>query len=367
MATFTAFDGAQMARALRLAAQGRYSAHPNPMVGCVLVRDGEIVGEGYHAVTGGPHAEINALAAAGDARGTTAYVTLEPCAHHGRTPPCTDALIEAGVTEVIFAMEDPDSSVDGSGGERLAAAGVGVRSGLMRRQAEALNRGFSSRVQRGRPFVRLKAAASLDGATAMRSGESQWITGEAARADVQRPRAESSAGLTGNGTVLTDDPSLNVRHPALDTEDLQPIRAVFDSSLRTPPSSKLLTLPGVAVLYCQDDTRRADLEATGADVVVSQSGDGRVDIAGALSDLAGRGANLALVEAGPALSGSFLAGGFVDELVIYQAPHIMGSETRRMFDTPGWLELDERVVLDIVDVRRIGGDLRITARPQQEV
>jgi len=357
-------DADYMARALRLARRGLYTAHPNPRVGCVLVRDGRVVGEGWHRKTGEAHAELNALGAAGEAaRGSTAYVTLEPCSHHGKTPPCVDALIGAGVRAVVAAMDDPNPKVDGSGLARLREAGLEVRSGLMAAQAAALNEGFVMRVSRGRPFVRLKLAASLDGRTAMSSGESRWISGEASRADVQRLRAAAGAVLTGAGTVTADDPRLTVRDATLDTGGRQPLRAVLDSQLRTSPSARMLAEPGETVIYCVADDGRAALEAAGAGVVRLAAQAGRPDPAAALADLASRGVNDVLVECGPALAGSLLDAGLVDELVIYLAPHIMGSETRGMVTTPGWLGLDQRLELAIRDVRRTGRDLRITARP----
>jgi diaminohydroxyphosphoribosylaminopyrimidine deaminase/5-amino-6-(5-phosphoribosylamino)uracil reductase len=349
MAEFSAADSAFMARALRLAARGIYTAHPNPMVGCVVVRDGKIVGEGWHEVAGEAHAEINALRAAGaGARGATAYLTLEPCSHEGKTPPCAPALIEAGIGEVVIAMEDPFPAVSGNGRAALEAAGIPVRSGLM--------------VQRGLPFVRLKVASSLDGATAMTSGESQWITGPEARADVQRLRARSGAILTGIGTVIADDPALNVRLEGLDTRGRQPIRAVLDSRLRMPVSAGMLAMPGMTVVYCTDDAARQPLLDTGAHVVRVEHAEGVLNVRQALSDLADREVNDLLVEAGPAVLGHLLSQRLVDELVIYQAPHIMGSETRPMFATPEWTQLADRRTLDITDLRRIGRDIRITAR-----
>jgi diaminohydroxyphosphoribosylaminopyrimidine deaminase/5-amino-6-(5-phosphoribosylamino)uracil reductase len=331
MAEFSAADSAFMARALRLAARGIYTAHPNPMVGCVVVRDGKIVGEGWHEVAGEAHAEINALRAAGaGARGATAYLTLEPCSHEGKTPPCAPALIEAGIGEVVIAMEDPFPAVSGNGRAALEAAGIPVRSGLMKEAAETLNAGFLSRVQRGLPFVRLKVASSLDGATAMTSGESQWITG---------PELEG-----------------------LDTRGRQPIRAVLDSRLRMPVSAGMLAMPGMTVVYCTDDAARQPLLDTGAHVVRVEHAEGVLNVRQALSDLADREVNDLLVEAGPAVLGHLLSQRLVDELVIYQAPHIMGSETRPMFATPEWTQLADRRTLDITDLRRIGRDIRITAR-----
>ena len=350
-----------MARALRLAERGRYSAHPNPMVGCVLVRDGDIVGEGWHEAAGEAHAEVNALRDAGEAaRGATAYVTLEPCSHDGKTPPCAPALIDAGIADAVIAMQDPFPAVSGSGVAALEQAGITVRSGLMRAAAEELNAGFLSRVHRGRPFVRLKVGTSLDGAIAMKSGESQWITGPEARADVQRMRARSGAILTGIGTVLADDPALTVRDENIDTRGRQPLRAVVDTRLRMPLSASMLDMPGTTLIYCVDDENQAPLPS--ADVVkVSASGE-QADLSVVLDDLGQREINDVLVEAGPTLSGAMLADRLVDELVIYQAPHIMGSETLPMFSTPSWSTLGDRLDLDIIESRTIGRDLRITAR-----
>jgi len=363
MSAFSAAESAYMARALRLAARGQYTAHPNPMVGCVLVRDGDIVGEGWHEIAGEAHAEINALTAAGDqAAGATAYVTLEPCSHEGKTPPCAPALIEAGIAEAVIAMSDPFPEVAGEGVAALESAGIGVRKGLMAEAAAELNQGFLSRVQRGRPYVRVKVGASLDGAIAMTSGESQWITGPDARADVQRLRARSGAILTGIGTVLADDPAMNVRRADLDTAGRQPLRAVLDSGLRMPLSAGMLDLPGTTVIYCADDSGRQPLIDAGADVVrVGAEGD-YVDAAAVLADLAKRQVNNVLVEAGPIVTGNLLSHRLVDELVIYQAPHIMGSETMSMFQTPGWKALSDRLTVDVSDLRRVGRDIRITVR-----
>ena len=364
MSGFSSADHRFMARALQLARRGLYTAHPNPRVGCLLVQGDDIVGAGWHCRSGEAHAEINALADAGhSARGSTAYVTLEPCSHHGKTPPCADALIDAGIAVVIAAMEDPNPKVAGDGFAKLEDAGIRVRSGLLRDQAIALNEGFVSRVTRGRPFVRLKMAASLDGATAMASGESQWITSEAARKDVQRLRAASGAILTGAGTVLDDDPSLTVRDWPAGAGGRQPYRVVLDSDLRTPPGARMLGLDGETIIYCARDANRNRLEQAGATVVTLTQEGGRVDLAAALAELAGRGVNDVLVECGPTLAGALLDAGLVDELVIYQAPHIMGSETRGMATTPRWQQIAQRLSLDITDVRRTGPDLRITVRP----
>ena len=353
-----------MARALRLAERGRYTAHPNPVVGCVLAKDGQVVGEGWHQKTGAAHAEVNALLDAGDrARGATAYVTLEPCAHHGKTPPCAQALIAAGVGDVVVAIEDPYQSVNGRGLQLLAEAGIGVRTGLMHAAAADLNRGFLKRVTQDRPFVRLKLASSIDGAIAMANGESQWITGPAARADVQRMRARSGAIMTGIGTVLSDDPSLNVRAANIDTGDLQPLRVILDSNLRMPLSAGMLALPGGTLVCCTGDPDKTALQQANAEVMSFAADGDRVAVDEVLQELARRQVNEVLVEAGAALAGHLLEQEFVDELVIYQAPHIMGSQTLRLVDTPTWGTLADRLSLDITDVRRIGSDTRITAIP----
>ncbi len=361
MSEFSAIDCTYMADAIRLGWRGRYGAHPNPRVGCVIVRDGEVVGRGFHARAGGPHAEVHALAEAGErARGGEAYVSLEPCNHRGRTGPCVDALLDAGVSRVVAAMRDPYPEVAGQGLARLAANGVATAVGLFEAEARALNEGYLSRLERGRPFVRLKLAASVDGATAMASGESQWITGEPARRDVQRLRAMSGAILTGIGTVLDDDPSLTVRDVDVPT---QPLRVVLDSELRTPPEARLFASAGDVLVCCTTDAGREPLEAAGADILLAAAEDRRVDVDAVLGELAARGINDVLVECGPTLAGQMLSSGRVDELVIYQAPHIMGSETRPMFATAAWQMLDDRLGLKVTDVRRVGADTRITARP----
>lgn len=363
MPEFSVADSAYMARALRLAAQGEYTAHPNPMVGCVIVAGDAIVGEGWHELAGESHAEINALRAAGDAaRGATAYVTLEPCAHHGKTPPCCDALIAAGIAEVVVAIEDPNPAVSGRGVKALVEAGIAVRRDLMQGSAEKLLEGFLSRVARGRPFVRVKIASSLDGRVAMVDGESHWITGPASRSDVQRMRARAGAIMTGIGTVLADDPSLTVRDNAIDMRGRQPLRVVLDSGLRMPLSAEMLALPGSTLVYCETDDKRQPLVDAGAEVVKVNGSNGRVDLQQVLEDLARREINNVLVEAGPVLAGQIIGQKLVDELVIYQAPHIMGSETMGMVHTPAWTELADRQVLTITDMRRIGDDTRITAQ-----
>lgn len=352
-----------MTQALRLAAKGLYTAHPNPVVGCILVRDGEVVGEGWHQRTGAAHAEVNALAMAGEkASGSTVYVTLEPCSHHGRTPPCADALISAGVAEVVVGVLDPSPAVDGSGVQALETAGIPVRVGILKDKIEEQLSGFRRRVLRGRPFVRLKMACSIDGGIAMTSGESQWITGPEARADVQKLRARSGAIVSGIGTVLADDPSFTVRDPDIDTLGRQPLRVVLDAKLRMPLSAEMIALPGETLIYCVDDSNRRPLTDAGAGVVRVGAVNGNVDTVAVLADLGRREINDVLVEAGPVLAGELISGDHIDELVIYQAPHIMGSETMGMFNTPAWTKLSDRKLLDIVDMRQVGPDTRITAR-----
>jgi diaminohydroxyphosphoribosylaminopyrimidine deaminase/5-amino-6-(5-phosphoribosylamino)uracil reductase len=360
MSEYADTDREHMSRALQIAARGQCTAHPNPMVGCVIVNDGVVVGEGWHAVAGEPHAEVHALQAAGGrASGARVYVTLEPCAHHGKTPPCADALIQAGVAEVLIAMTDPNPKVAGLGSDALRAAGVAVRIGLLAESAAELNRGFSKRMTRGRPHVMLKIAASLDGRTAMKSGESQWITGAEARADVQVLRAASGAILTGIGTVIADDPSLTVRDESAPVGLRQPLRAVLDSDLNLPADARMLSLPGRTRVY----TSSADVpESLGtAELVRVPRGSSGVDLGAVLDDLGSQEINTVLVEAGATLSGALLAANLVDELVIYQAPHIMGSETHGMFRTPGWTRLSDRRDVDITDIVSVGADTRITA------
>lgn len=355
-------DREYMARALRLAGRGLYTTDPNPRVGCVIVRDGSVVGEGWHVRAGEGHAEANALAEAGEAaRGATVYVTLEPCCHHGRTPPCTGALIDAGVARVVIGMQDPNPQVAGEGVRMLEDAGIAVTRDVLAAQAAALNPGFVRRMQTGRPFVRSKLAMSLDGRTAMANGESRWITGAAARRDVQHWRARASAVLSGIDTVLADDPSLNVRLD--DAEVLQPLRVILDSSLRLPPAAKLLGLPGDTLVLTgsTDAGRRAALADAGAEVVTLPLLDGRLDLQAVFRYLGEREMNEVHVEAGPTLNGGLLQAGLVDELVVYLAPHLMGDAARGLFSLPGLEAMDQRIRLSISDIRAVGEDWRITA------
>ncbi|HEU4616676.1 MAG TPA: bifunctional diaminohydroxyphosphoribosylaminopyrimidine deaminase/5-amino-6-(5-phosphoribosylamino)uracil reductase RibD [Gammaproteobacteria bacterium] len=359
-------DSELMARALRLAAKGAATTAPNPTVGCVLVQGDEIVGEGYTSPAGGPHAEIAALAAAGErAAGATAYVTLEPCCHTGRTGPCTEALIAARVARVVYAVADPNPLVGGGGAAALRAAGVEVEAGVLEAEAEAMNRGFFARMRRGRPWVRSKLAASLDGRTALADGASRWITGEAARRDVHRWRARSGAVLTGIGTLLRDDPSLTARPPG--GSPRQPLRVIVDARLRTPPDAKTLSLPGQVVIFTTEAgaagagdawRRRARVEVV--------RGAAHCDLAEALERLASLEVNDVWVEAGPGLNGALLEAGLIDELVVYLAPHILGDDARGMFSLTPLASLEERIELEIDSVRRIGRDLRIVARPMRK-
>ena len=360
-------DTEYMQRALRLAERGLFTTDPNPRVGCVIVRDGRIVGEGWHRRAGEPHAEILALHEAGElAKGASVYVTLEPCSHHGKTPPCADALLDAGVARVIAATGDPNPEVGGYGFERLKKGGVDVHTGLLEQAARNINPGFVKRMESGRPYIRLKLAMSLDGRTAMASGESQWITGEAARADVQRLRARSSVIMTGIDTVLHDDPSLNVRMTAqqlgIDGEVRQPHRVVLDSQLRFPSGSRMLSLEGRTTVL----TTRADSGELPCEVVRLDQSDGRLDLHSVMAWLAGQQANEVHVEAGANLCGALLEHKLVDEIVVYIAPHIMGSDARGLFSIAGLERMADRIELDISDVRQIGSDLRITAVPVAE-
>jgi len=354
---FTALDHRCMAEALRLAERGRLTADPNPAVGCLIVADGEIVGRGWHQIAGEPHAELLALTEAGaQARGAHAYVTLEPCSHHGRTPPCTDALIGAGVTDVTAAMVDPFPENQGMGLETLARAGVRVRSGLMESAARALNPGFISRHERGRPWVRVKLAVSADGCTAGPDGRSQWITGPSARADVQRWRARASAILTGIGTVRADDPSLTLRVPGIERT---PLRIVVEGASRLDESARLLALPGPVVVagtrkpaWTRDGVSPWQLPGDGRD---------RVDLKALIEGLPEFEVNELHVEAGPTLSGALIEAGLVDELVIYQAPTVLG-QGRPMLSLPGMEKFDQRLHLTLLESRRLGNDWRFIYR-----
>jgi len=357
---FSELDRAMMARALALAAQGLYTTTPNPRVGCVIAQGERIVGEGWHERAGLAHAEVNALAAAGAAaRGATVYLTLEPCNHHGRTPPCAEALVAAGVARVVCAMRDPNPAA-AQGAERLAAAGIAVAHGLLEDAARELNTGFVARMTRGRPWVRMKIAATLDGRSALADGTSQWITGEAARLDGHRWRARACALLTGIGTVKADDPQLTVR--GVDTPR-QPLRVVVDSRLETPLTARILE-GGNTLLFCaiDDAARRRALEAKGAEVVALANPAGKVDLAPMLQALARRGVNELHVEGGFKLNGSLLREGCVDEFLFYLNPSLLGDGAQGMVNLPAPASLDARTRLRLHAVERVGEDLRVIAR-----
>jgi len=366
-------DHHYMAQALQLAARGIYTTHPNPRVGCVIVKDNEVIGEGWHRRAGGAHAEIDALVQAGDkARGSTVYVTLEPCCHHGRTPPCTNALIDAGVRRVIAAMVDPNPEVAGKGIEQLRSAGIDVATGICQTQAEALNPGHISRAQAYRPYVRCKLAMTLDGRTATSAGESKWITSAEARSEVKRYRARSSAIMTGSGTMLADNPLLNVRmheindiHQEIDIQTIEPPwRIIVDTDLGTPASSRIFDIPGPVLVACVNENNEAKtkLEAKGAVVKVFPEKEGKVDLKSVMRYLCDMKINEIMLEAGPILSGAMLQAGLIDELILYVAPRILGDRARGLFSLPGLDMLAQATDLDIMDIRAVGVDWRITAR-----
>lgn len=359
--SFSADDFRLMARALQLAERGLWTTSPNPRVGCVLTRAGEIVGEGWHEKSGEPHAEVHALRAAGDkARGATAYVTLEPCSHHGRTPPCAEALSAAGISRVVAAMTDPNPLVAGKGLALLQAAGMATASGLLENEARELNIGFVSRMTRARPWLRLKAAASLDGKTALNNGVSQWITGPDARRDGHAWRARACAILTGIGTVRDDDPSLTVRDVATTR---QPLRVVVDSRLEIAPTARILQGEPVLIVGAVEDAEKmALLRSTGNFVEILNNGSGKVDLKALLELLAQRGINEVHAEAGFKLNGSLLREGLVDELLLYLAPCLIGHAASGLFNLPELTTLDGKKRLKIRDLRQLGEDIRLIAR-----
>jgi diaminohydroxyphosphoribosylaminopyrimidine deaminase/5-amino-6-(5-phosphoribosylamino)uracil reductase len=368
---FSAQDHALMARALRLGARARHWARPNPHVGCVLVREGEVIGEGFSQPAGGDHAEVRALAAAGEgARGATAYVTLEPCCHHGRTPPCTEALIRAGVARVFVAVLDSNPRVDGGGVAALRQAGIDVQVGLMAAQAEAELRGFLLRQRRGRGRLRIKLAASLDGRTAMANGDSHWITGPAARRDVQRLRAESCAIVTGIGTVLADDCALTVRDRELASDVLLPpaprraLRVVLDRQLRTPVSARVLDGEQPSLLVHGAAAKVPPELAVRSRLALGESGDG-LDLSAVCAALADRECNEILLESGPRLAGAVLRAGLADELVLYLAPRLLGSDALPLFELP-LQQMAQALDLQLLEQRRIGADLRLTYAMQTD-
>lgn len=357
-----------MAQALALAERGYYSARPNPRVGCVVTNNGNVVGEGFHYRAGEPHAEVNALHAAGaHARGATVYVSLEPCCHQGRTPPCTDALITAGVRRVVYAASDPNPQVSGNGELQLRAAGIEVLGSVMAESAVEINRGFMQRMRIGVPFVTLKIGMTLDAKIALASGASQWITSAAARADVQRLRAANGAVVTGVGTVVADDPALTVRDERFDTAGMQPLRVILDTHLRTPPSSRIFRGAGDTLVFTgSEDGRLADaLIAQGAVVEGCPVVASGVDLNVVLRRLAEREVNDVLVEAGAGVVGAFVHQGLFDEIVVYIAPKLFGNSATDAFVLPAYQNIDSACKLNYANVRTIGSDLRLTLRPSE--
>ncbi|MEE3923353.1 bifunctional diaminohydroxyphosphoribosylaminopyrimidine deaminase/5-amino-6-(5-phosphoribosylamino)uracil reductase RibD [Pseudomonas viridiflava] len=366
-----ALDVHYMARALELARKGLYSTHPNPRVGCVIVREGQIVGEGWHALAGEPHAEVHALRQAGEqARGATAYVTLEPCSHHGRTPPCADALVNAGVTRVVASMQDPNPEVAGRGLLRLMTAGIAVQCGVLEAEARALNKGFIKRMETGQPYVRVKLAMSLDGRTAMASGESQWITGPEARSAVQRLRAQSSVVLSGADTVLADKARLTVRPDELGLNAeltalaaaRAPLRVLIDGRLRVPLDAPFFQAGSALVATCAAASARGRYHDEGHEIVAMADSAGHVDLRKLLTELGTRGVNEVLVEAGPRLAGAFTRLGLVDEFQIFIAGKFLGSSARPLLDLP-LAQMSEALELKIVEMRAVGNDWRVIALP----
>ena len=368
MPGFSAIDHAHMARALRLAEQGLYTTQPNPRVGCVIAQDEAVVGEGWHQRVGEPHAEVFALRAAGDcARGATAYVTLEPCAHFGRTPPCADALVAAGIARVVAATSDPNPKVAGGGLRQLREAGIDVQTGLMREAARELNRGFFSRIERGRPWVRVKLAMSLDGRTALANGESRWITGEAARADVQHWRARCSAILTGSGTAIADNPRLTVRLNSLSPDGkavggegfVPPLRVVLDRTLQIRQNAHVLDSSAPTLVIHAPDAEPVHAGFERVQCIAVAAREGRLDLDAVLRELATRGVNELQVEAGPTLCGALFQGGFVDELLLYISPILLGDQARPLLALPSIATMTAGQRLRVVDQRQVGDDFRL--------
>ena len=360
-------DLRMMHRAIELALRGRYSNHPNPRVGCVLAQGEQIVGEGWHAKSGEAHAEVRALAAAGDkVRGATAYVTLEPHCYHGRTPPCTDALIRAGVQRVVCGTLDPNPKVSGAGIKQLAASGIAVVTGVLEAEVRELNLGFEKRMTTGLPRVTVKIAMSLDGRVALANGVSKWITGEPARADVQHLRAAASAVLTGIETVIADDPQLNVRDPAIELLGRQPLRVVLDTRLRIAPAARIFSAPGQTIVFTAAErmAKAGAIQRAGAEVIATAlDADGHVDLQNVLAELGRRECNDVLVEAGPTLAGRFLQLGLADELIVYVAPIVLGPEARAMALLPPLERIEDVLRYSVHGMQRAGQDVKLTLRP----
>ena len=370
-ADFSSTDYKYMSRAMQLAKRGLYSTAPNPCVGCVIVKDDECVGEGWHVRAGEGHAEVNAINDAGEhVQGATVYLTLEPCSHFGRTPPCSQALVDAGVARVVVAMLDPNPQVSGQGIAQLKAAGIQVESGLLEQQAEALNPGYLKRMREGLPWVRCKLAMSLDGRTAMASGESQWITSAAAREDVHRLRARSCVIMTGSGTVTADNPSMTARGKEATQRGEQPLRVIVDSELKVSPQSAIFREQGVVRIFTLADCaphRQKALQDVGAEVVMLPARDSRVDLTSVMHELAESQINEVMIEAGAGLVGALLQAKLVDEIIIYMAPKIMGDNARGLFQLPEVEKMSQSVPLHIDDVRKVGVDWRFNIRPDYGV
>ena len=366
----TDFDRFAMNRALVLAARGLETTHPNPRVGCVIAQGTKIIGEGWHERAGEAHAEVAALSAVRsggmDPKGTTAYVTLEPCSHHGRTPPCANALISAGISRVVYAVQDPNPQVSGQGAEALRQAGIAVESGLMEAESVDLNIGFMKRMSYGKPWIRVKLAMSLDGRTALGNGASRWITGEASRADVQHWRARSSAVMTGVGTVLADDPRLDVRlaPEKPEEEPWQPLRVILDTRLRTPADSRLFATGGEVLIMTEDAGRGAAFAEMGVAVETVPAAGGRLDLSAVIDRLGELESNEVLVEAGPTLSGELLRQGLVDELLLYVAPKLLGPQGYPLVDLPEIGDLQDALGFTVAGVQRFEDDLRLRLRPR---
>lgn len=370
---WTASDYQYMSRALQLARRGLYSTDPNPRVGCVIVKDDIVLSEGWHQKAGQPHAEIEALKnaiennASENISGATCYVTLEPCAHHGRTSPCTVSLIKAGIRKVVAATIDPNPLVAGKGLQQLKEAGIETASGLLEAQAVELNPGFIMRMQQGRPFVRCKLAMSLDGKTALQNGESKWISSSESRLDAQKLRARSSAIMTGIGTVIADDPSMNVRLSETSEwakDGQQPLRIILDSRLETPIDAKILSLPGGVIIFhaSNDKENKQNLENTGAELVFVNAKRGPDFLEYVLAYLATeKEINEILLETGSTLAGEMMQAGLIDELIIYLAPTLLGQDAKSLFQLPLLDNMSDRISLHFSDIRAIGKDIRIKA------
>ncbi len=364
-------DHAYMAQALRLAEKGLYTTRTNPRVGCVIVKHAEVIGEGFHVSPGEPHAEVNAIQSCSkETEGATVYVTLEPCSHHGKTPPCIESLIAAKVRRVVAAMQDPNPQVDGKGLEYLREHNIETTCDILKNESAELNKGFVQRMTKARPYVTVKSAMSIDGRTALQSGESKWISSEQSREDVQKLRARSCVIMTGIDTVIQDDPRLNVR---LKKEELdshnnieQPIRVVLDTKLRISPKAKILNIPGQTIIYtcCKDNKKYQDLISKNVEVVIVSAKKGRVDFIDVMSHLSERGVNEVLVEAGPTLIGGLMEDELVDEMIIYMAPHIMGDSSRGLVKLESIVNMQERINLQIVQTRKIGNDIKLQLKVQ---